>query len=119
MKGLNKGITTKSHQGSFFWLFLCVPSCPLWLLPFADPLLPVHPLQDLPERRAAMAVLCLLLRVQLGKRLPNRGKIKHRIVTKSIRPTQSIQNHALCASTKRSQSLSISRRGDDANESPS
>ncbi len=63
-----------------------------------------------------MAVQRLLLCPQLRKRLSDLRKIKQRIISESIRPPRSIKDDAFGCTVKRSQSLPIPRRGQDANE---
>src|SRR4051812_27439871 len=70
----------------------------------------ITPIQELPERLAAMAEPCLLLSRQLSERPPDRRKIKQRIVPKTISPTWPVQNDPLRRSLKGLQSLSIPRR---------
>src|ERR1700758_1303145 len=75
------------------------------------------PLQKLTESRAAMAVLGFLLGRDLGKRFVNLGKVKQRIVAKSVRTLRRVENDALGRASERGKSLAVKRGGQYADES--
>src|ERR1700685_1230762 len=79
-------------------------------------ILSLRPSQKLPERRPAMAVLCLFFRTQLSKRFLNLRKKEKRIVTEAIRSARRIQDRSFRLAAKHFQRLSILRRGDHAYE---
>ena len=70
------------------------------------------------KRRAAMAILRLLLSTQFGESFLNLWKVKQRIVSKPARAARNVENNSFGRSAKCSQCLSIPRRGQHANKSP-
>src|SRR4030088_266723 len=80
---------------------------------------PRVPSQELPERGAAVAVLCFFFRAQFGEGFLNLWKVEKGIIPEAIRPTGVRQNRAFGLSTKYFQDLAVACGGNHAYESAS
>src|SRR3974390_806159 len=78
----------------------------------------IVPIEKLPPRRAAMAVVRLLFRAQLGKRFLNLWKVKQRIISKTIRAARTIKNHTFRRPAKSRKCLAIAGCRKNPTETP-
>jgi len=78
-----------------------------------------NPLQELPERRTAMAVVGFLFRAEFGESFLNFGEVKQRIISKSICSLRLIQNQTFSLAMKNPHGFAAACRSNYADEPPS